>query len=163
MAPFTPLYIDGDTVQASNGESFEVRNPYSGQVVGTAASASSVDCKAAIEAAGRAFKIWEHSSPNTRRDIFLKAADLLASDKYKTKITEAIKEETAGADYWGAFNGTMAINVLRTQAGLIDHLKGEIFPSGFVPGAQVISQRRAMGVMWVIDVLVPSSSSWFTL
>ena len=159
MAPFTSLYIDGETVQASNGESFEVRNPYSGKVVGTAASASSVDCKSAIEAAGRAFKIWEHSSPNTRRDIFLKAADLLAGDKYKSKITEAIKEETAGADYWGAFNCTIAVNFLRTQAGLVDHLKGEIFPSGSVPGAQIISQRRAMGVMWAVDVLVPSSSS----
>ncbi|EDR01973.1 uncharacterized protein LACBIDRAFT_175070 [Laccaria bicolor S238N-H82] len=150
MAPFTPLYIDGDAVQASNGESFEVRNPYSGQVVGTAASASSVDCVTAIEAAGRAFKIWEHSSPNTRRDIFLRAAELLSGDKYKSKITEAIKEETAGADYWGAFNSAIAINFLRTQAGLVDRLKGEIYPSGSVPGAQVIAQRRAMGVIFAI-------------
>jgi len=152
--PFTSLYIDGHNLPASNNETFQVRNPYTGQVVGTAASASSQDCTAAIEAASNAFGAWERTNLNERRDILLKAADLVAADKYRTRILEAIREETAGDAAWGTFNWRGAGNFLRTQAGLADQLRGEIYQSGTVPGAQVIAQRRAMGV-W--SVLFPVS------
>ncbi|KAF8962311.1 Aldehyde/histidinol dehydrogenase [Flammula alnicola] len=150
MAPLTKLYIDGKFVPSSTGETFEVRNPHSGQVVGISSSASSADCKAAVHAAAKAFKAWEHSNLNDRRDVLLRAADLLASEEYRTKVLEAITEETAGASYWGTFNVMGSINFLRSQAGTVEKLKGEIFPSGTVPGAQAISQRRAMGVIFGI-------------
>ncbi|KDR72513.1 hypothetical protein GALMADRAFT_252630 [Galerina marginata CBS 339.88] len=148
MPPLTQLYINGRFVPSSTGETFEVRNPYSGEVVGLSSSASSADCKAAIDAASEAFKTWEHSTLNQRRDILLKAADLIQSDKYRTKVGQSIQEETAAATYWGNFNWALTSNFLRTQAGTIDQLRGEIYPSGSVPGAQVITQRRAMGVIF---------------
>ncbi|KAF8804740.1 aldehyde dehydrogenase [Phlegmacium glaucopus] len=148
--PFTSLYIDGRNVPASDSETFEVRNPYTGLVVGTAASASSKDCTAAIEAASNAFESWERTNLNERRDIFLKAADLITADKYRTRILEAIRDETSGDAAWGTFNWRGASNFLRTQAGLAYQLRGEIYQSGTAPGAQVIAQRRAMGVCFGI-------------
>ncbi len=79
--PFTPLFIDGEWRPASNGATFDISNPATGKVVGTSASASAEDCVTAIEAAGRAFKTWEHSHLAVRRDVFLRAADLLESAK----------------------------------------------------------------------------------
>jgi len=56
--PFTSLFIDGESRPASNGKTFEVRNPYTGKLVGLAASATSDDCRGAIEAAGKALVSW---------------------------------------------------------------------------------------------------------
>jgi len=49
MISTTELYIDGKFVPSRTGETFEIRNPYSGEVIGLSASASSADCKAAID------------------------------------------------------------------------------------------------------------------
>jgi acyl-CoA reductase-like NAD-dependent aldehyde dehydrogenase len=148
MLPFTQLYINGKFVPSITGETFEVYNPHSGVHVGTAASASSLDCASAIEAASEAFKFWENSNLNDRRDILLRAAELVSSDKYRVKIVESTQQETAAAPYWANFNWAGARNFLRTHAGTVDRLRGEIYPSSTVPGAQVISQRRAQGVVY---------------
>ncbi|KAF9476799.1 aldehyde dehydrogenase [Pholiota conissans] len=150
MTQTTQLYINGNYVPSSSGETFEVLNPFSGQVVGKAASASSADGKAAVDAAAKAFKTWEYSSHNDRRDVLLRAANLLESEKYRNKIVQCMAEEVAAPLYWSMFNVMGSANLLRTQAGVVERLKGEIFPSGTVPGAQVISQRRAMGVIFCI-------------
>lgn len=145
--PFTSLLINGQVRPASSGKSYEVRNPYSGEVVGTAASATDQDCKDAIDAAGKAFQAWEHSPLALRRDIFLKAADLLVSEKYRTKILEAIRDETAAVDpVLQAFGVEAPGSALKDAAGLIHKLKGETFPSD-IPGAYVIGQRRAKGIV----------------
>ncbi|KAK7687896.1 hypothetical protein QCA50_009115 [Cerrena zonata] len=149
--PFTSLLINGQVRPASSGKSYEVRNPFSSEVVGTAASATAQDCKDAIEAAGNAFKTWERSPLAQRRDIFLKAADLLVSDKYKTKILAAIRDETAAVDpVLQAFAVEFSGSALKDAAGLINKLKGETFPSD-TPGAYVIGQRRPMGVVLSIS------------
>ena len=111
--PFTRLFIDGEWRPASTGATFDVVNPATSKVVGTSASASADDCVAAIEAAGRAFRTWEHSPLPVRRDVFLRAADLLATEKYKQKVAVATKEELAsGADMF-LMNHTVQINHLR--------------------------------------------------
>ena len=150
--PLTKLYINGQWVPSSTGETFEVRNPYSGEVVGLSSSASSQDCKAAVEASAEALKTWQHTPLTVRRDIFLKAAQILQGEKYKTKIEQAIQEETAAAEYWATFNWAAPINTLKTQAGSLALLNGEFYPSGSVPGAQVIARRRPMGVVYVFSV-----------
>nr|BAV14023.1 aldehyde dehydrogenase [Pholiota microspora] len=150
MTTSTQLYINGNYVPSSSGDTFEVLNPFSGQVVGKAASASSEDGKAAVDAAAKAFKTWEHTSHNDRRDIFLRAAVLLESEKYRARVVQCMAEEVAAPLYWSLFNVIGSANLLRTQASMVERLKGEIFPSGTVPGATVISQRRAMGVIFCI-------------
>jgi acyl-CoA reductase-like NAD-dependent aldehyde dehydrogenase len=70
------FYID------SNNESYEVQNPYMNLVAGTAAAAFSKDT-AAIEAAAKAFEVWERGDLSDRRDIFLKAAELITEKDRK--------------------------------------------------------------------------------
>ena len=41
---------------------------------------------------------------NDRRDILLRAAELVALDKYRVKIVESTQQETAAAPYWANFN-----------------------------------------------------------
>ncbi|KAH9920911.1 Aldehyde/histidinol dehydrogenase [Fomitopsis serialis] len=147
--PFAPLFIDGQARPASGDAKYEVHNPYSGELVSYAASASSKDCRDAVDAAVRAFPAWEKSSFGQRRDFFMRAAALLETDKYRAKVEEAIKAEIAATDFIVNLNLNMAAEMLRTLATLVTELKGETFPS-HIPGGQVLVQRRAQGVVFSI-------------
>ncbi|KAL0958043.1 hypothetical protein HGRIS_000219 [Hohenbuehelia grisea] len=148
---FTPLIIAGQHRPASTQETFDIRNPYTRKVVGTSASASSQDCNDAITAAADAYKIWENSPLSLRREIFLRAAELAGSEKYKQKVIETAQQETAASAGFSTGTWASGPNLLRTTASLVNELKGDSFPSGSVPGAQVVSQRRAMGVVLAIS------------
>lgn len=144
--PSTPLFIDGEWRASSSGATYEVRNPNTGRVVGTAASATAEDCAAAVEAAARAFTTWESSPLPLRRDILLKASDLLASDENKVRVMAAVGEETSANAETHVFNILAPTNELRNFAGAIGQLKGEAFTS-HIPGGQVFCQRRPLGVV----------------
>lgn len=147
--PFTKLFIDGEWRSASTGSTFEVRNPASKVVVGTAASASAQDCQDAAEAAQRALAAWENTSHSDRRDMLLRASDIIVSKQYQGKIKEALEEETCAPDYMFVINMRGAMNNLRVAAGHQGALKGDVFPS-VMPGAQVVAQRRAIGVVFAM-------------
>ncbi|KAK0231643.1 hypothetical protein EDD85DRAFT_793310 [Armillaria nabsnona] len=70
----TPLFINREKVPSSDNKTFNVVNPYSHTVVSRAASATSANCLAAIDAAHAAFKMWEHSLLQQRKDVLIKAA-----------------------------------------------------------------------------------------
>ncbi|KAI0741632.1 aldehyde dehydrogenase [Daedaleopsis nitida] len=134
--PFSPLFIDGEWRPASTGATFDVYNPTTGKVVGTAASASAGDCAAAVEAAARAFPAWESTPAMVRRDIFLKAADILETERYREKIARVAGEEVAATEDMMPFSH-------------YGQLKGETFES-VVPGGRVFAHRRALGVVFGI-------------
>ncbi|KAH9934270.1 aldehyde dehydrogenase domain-containing protein [Fomitopsis serialis] len=148
--PVTPLFIDGQERPSSTGASFEVRNPYSNEVVGRAAAASSDDCRDAVAAASRAFAAWEQTPPVMRASIFLKAADILETAEYREKHTVAVKDELAAADaiIGGDFMGS--IMSIRETAAIIAELKGDNAPS-LLAGGYAVVQRRAMGVIFAIS------------
>ncbi|KAF8880052.1 Aldehyde/histidinol dehydrogenase [Infundibulicybe gibba] len=145
MPPCTPLFINGRNVESPN--TFEVKNPFSGQVVGTAVSASSEECQAAIKAAGDAFNGWAKMNLNTKRDIFRKAAAVAATEKYKSMIMTVLQEETESVPYWCFLNWLSAGGCLHSAAELVGDLRGDSFPSATVPGSTAVTQRRPYGVV----------------
>ncbi|KAJ7636931.1 Aldehyde/histidinol dehydrogenase [Roridomyces roridus] len=148
MVHFTPLFIDGQETPASDNATFEVFNTTKSSVVGTSASASSADCKAAVEAAGRAFKAWEKTTPWFRRDLFLKVADLVASDAWRDLIVQTTVEETGCIPGWAWGNWSLLASMLRAAASSANDLTGTTFPSS--TGGQCVMERRAMGVVFAI-------------
>lgn len=151
--PFTYLFVDGEQVPASDEKHYDVRNPYTRNIVGRAASANSNDCRQAVESCGKAFQSWQHSTLEQRRNILLKAADLIGTDRYTQKIAAAIREESAAPEHTLFLNTFLAMEFLRQAAIAVEQLKGEIFPS-FMPGGQVIAQRRPKGVVYVIILCI---------
>lgn len=65
---------------------------------------------------------------------------------WKSRFTVALQEEVSATDYMVFFNFWLGDNGLRVDAGAVNQLKGETFAS-MLPGGQVTTQRRAMGVM----------------
>lgn len=152
MLPFTPIFIDGQQTPASDNVTFEVFNTTASAVVGTSASASSADCAAAVEAAGRAFKTWEKTTPWARRDIFLKVADLVASDRWRDLIIKTTIEETGCSAAWALGGWIGVAPLIRTAASFANDLTGKTFVSASVPGLQCVMEQRAMGVMYEFTV-----------
>ena len=80
------LLIDGQWVDAENGETFVTTNPASGEQLAVCANASPADVDRAVQAARKAFPAWAAKSPAERAALLLKIAD---------KIDERAKELAA--------------------------------------------------------------------
>jgi acyl-CoA reductase-like NAD-dependent aldehyde dehydrogenase len=112
MSPtFIPLFIDEQEVSSNTGETFEVQ-------LSISASASNEDCHAAITAVGIALKSLEHSTLEQRRDVLMKAVDIMETDKYKKMCLESVGEETAASPVMALFNWASASKFLRVTVGL---------------------------------------------
>ena len=70
-------YIHGEWVSAASGDSFEVTNPATGDVLGTVPTMSSADADRAVEAAFAAWPNWRSSSIKKRESVLKKWASLI--------------------------------------------------------------------------------------
>lgn len=106
--PSTQLFIDGEWRPAAEGNTIDVIDPATDEVIGTVASATRADLDAALGAAERGFATWSATSPFERYKLMRKAADLLRqrADEIARTMTleqgkplaEARMETLAGAD-----------------------------------------------------------------
>ena len=138
------LFIGGRWVAGGSGSIFEVVNPFSGEVVGSAAGASPDDARAAVDAAAAAFMEWSHAQPALRRQVLCEAADILAGRA--PEIARTMTEETGSTFGWGMFNCDLAASILRTAAAQANALIGDVIPSD-VPGKLAMGVRTPAGVV----------------
>ena len=136
------LIIDG--VAQARDSGFERRNPITGDLVTTAAAATVEDAKAAVKSCAAAFPKWAATAPAERRNILLKAADLL--DASSARLKTIMVAETGASQPWAAFNARLAADMLREAAGVTTQVKGEVIPSN-KPGAFSMAIRRPAGVV----------------
>ena len=69
----TRLLLDGQERPASDGRTFDIHSPATGETVGRAAWASPADVDAAVRSAHRAYKAWAALTAYDRQKIILKA------------------------------------------------------------------------------------------
>lgn len=77
----TRLYVGGEWRDASDGGTFEVVNPATGEVLAQVASATEQDADAALDAAEAAFADWAARKPRERAEILRKAFELIMERK----------------------------------------------------------------------------------
>lgn len=138
------LLIDGKTVPAAKGRSFERRNPLNDSVATKAAAASVEDARAAADAAAKAFPAWSALGPNERRSLLMKAADAMAA-KTPDFIARMAAEIGATAG-WAGFNVHLAAGMLREAAAMTTQIGGEVIPSD-KPGCISMAVRQPVGVI----------------
>ena len=138
-----PLLIGGQSRPASDGRTFERRNPVTGEVVSQVAAASLDDADAAVAAASAAFPAWSRLAPNERRSRLLAAADALQA---RTGEFIAAAGETGAMANWYGFNVKLAAGMLREAAAMTTQITGEIIPSD-VPGSLAMAVRAPCGVV----------------
>ena len=68
-------FIDGKWQQAEKGETYEVVNPATEEIIGKASKASSLDVQKALKSAEKGLEIWKNTAPWQRSYIIRKIAD----------------------------------------------------------------------------------------
>jgi acyl-CoA reductase-like NAD-dependent aldehyde dehydrogenase len=147
MADVQKLLIGGEWRSAQSGRTYTQTFPFTGETVGEAAAAGREDASAAVRAAQAAFPAWSRSAPAQRREILLRAADILQSRA--EAIAGTLTEETGGVFGWGMFNVQLAAGMLREAAAQAYWMTGEVIPSD-VPGKLAMAVRAPAGVVVAI-------------
>ena len=85
-------FIDGKYVDAIDGQKFENINPATGEVLCTVAKCNYKDVDLAVKASRKAFEsgVWSRTSPEFRKDILLKFAELLRQHGEENSVLECV-------------------------------------------------------------------------
>jgi succinate-semialdehyde dehydrogenase / glutarate-semialdehyde dehydrogenase len=70
-------FIDGKWQKSASGETYDVINPATEEVIGKASKANSEDIQKALKSAEKGLKIWRNTSPWERSKIIRKISELL--------------------------------------------------------------------------------------
>ncbi len=138
------MLIGGKDRLASNGATFERRNPATGRLASRAPAATLADADAAVDAAAAAFPGWSALQPTERRMRLLKAADLM--DARTGAFIETGVAETGAMANWYGFNVHLAANMLREAAAMTTQIDGSIVPTD-MPGNLALAVRQPCGVV----------------
>jgi acyl-CoA reductase-like NAD-dependent aldehyde dehydrogenase len=136
-------FIGGAWTAAADGATYEDRDPFTGDVVATAAAGGPTDAVAAIEAASAAFEDWRATPPAERQRIFLKAADLL--EERRDEVVSMLARETGSTFGFGMFQSFFVPSLFRQAAALPYAPLGQVIPSD--TGAFAMGYRRPAGVV----------------
>jgi len=138
-----PLFINGK--EETTASTFDVISPYTNTLCWTASSATASDAIRAVEAAETAFPSWSKTKPTARRDILLKAADILES---RLEQNAEFMRTEMGADVGASqfFVVPLSIRMLRDIAGRITSICGSV-PVVEQEGQSAIVYKEAMGVV----------------
>ena len=112
------LFIDGEFVPASDGGTFEAKNPANGEILARCAEATMEDVDKAVAAAHRALPAWSRTSPIERQNYLLKIADIIEENAEHLALVESMDNgkpirETMnvdipfGADHFRYFAGCL--------------------------------------------------------
>jgi aldehyde dehydrogenase (NAD+) len=121
------MFIGGKWVDSSSGETFDDLNPYTGQVYAQVPAGGREDARQAVDAAAAAFPEWAASPPGMRREIFLKAADVM--ERRSDELVKAMMEEVGGTIGISMFQMHFVPGLYRMAAGAGYDVKGEIIPA----------------------------------
>ncbi|MHA2788524.1 NAD-dependent succinate-semialdehyde dehydrogenase [Corynebacterium sp. S7] len=138
----TQLRIGANWQDGSTGETFEVLNPATDEVLATVASGTSADATAALDAAAAKQKEWARTSTRERAEILRRAYELVIERKaeFATLMTaemgkpyaEAEGEVVYGAEYLRWFSEEAVRNYGKTYPA----------PEG---GKRIITVRKPVG------------------
>ena len=138
-----PLLINGEEITTKT--TFSVISPSSHKQIRSASSASLDDVKSAISAAQAAFPAWAKTKPSTRRDIFLKAADIFTSRA--VEVGRYMEEETGSAPAFSSgFNVPLTAEMFKDVAGRCSTITG-IIPTCSQEGTSALVIKEPYGVV----------------
>ena len=142
-------FIDGKWQQSSSGETYEVINPATEEIIGKASKANSKDIQRALKSAEKGLEIWRNTSPWERSKVIRKVSELMRKkvDTLSKWLTlEVGKPLTEGAGEVGG-----AADIFEWNSEETKRIFGEINQSRF-PNTKIHVIYQPVGV---VAALVP--------
>ena len=142
-------FIDGKWQQSSSGETYEVINPATEEIIGKASKANSKDIQRALKSAEKGLEIWRNTSPWERSKVIRKISELMRKkvDTLSKWLTlEVGKPLSEGAGEVGG-----AADIFEWNSEETKRIFGEINQSRF-PNTKIHVIYQPVGV---VAALVP--------
>ncbi len=129
----TQLFINNEFVDALEGATFDVFNPFDNSLLAKVSEARPADIDRAVAAARKAFPAWAAMSPSDRGVLIGKLADAIEKDRDNLALIETL-------DTGHPIRDTRNLDVMRTVAtfryfaGMPDKNEGTVIPvdTGFL-------------------------------
>jgi len=147
MNPRYQQYIDGQWCDASNGNTWDVLNPSTEEVVATVPFGNGDDCRAAIAAAARAFPAWAGMTAYERAAILYKTAQLIRERIDELHLVDSQESGKTLADARGDLQA--AASLFEWYAEEAKRAYGRTVPSR-KPGKRITVLQQPIGVVGVI-------------
>lgn len=155
LASEKKLFIGGQWVDASSGQTFEVTDPSSDRVIATAAKGQAEDIDQAVSAARQAFEDseWSRMRPMERERLLHKLADLIEERADTIAEIEAL-DNGKSVVIARHVDIKLAVEVYRYMAGWPSKLEGQTLPmsGSLLPDHTFVgySLREPVGVVGAI-------------
>ncbi|KXV72633.1 aldehyde dehydrogenase [Acetobacter cerevisiae] len=142
--PHYNLFINGAWTKASGGETLEIRNPATGELVAVVANGAEQDVKAAVAAASKAFPAWSRKTAEERADALYAFKALI--EKNADRLAHLITSEMGKPLKEAKTEVGFATGLLRFAAENTRRLEGDIIP-GSRPGEKILIEKIPHGVI----------------
>ena len=121
-----PMLVGGEFRAAHSGETIDVINPASGEVIGTVPRGGREDVEDAVRAARDAFEGWRHTNPLERAKCVYALAELILEHAEELALLDVVENGSPIREMRG--DAQKAVGALRYFAGLALQLRGETIP-----------------------------------
>lgn len=140
-------YVGGAWSAPLTGAYFDDVDPWTGEAIFSVPAGDADDARAAVGAAGEAFRLWADVSPRHRQGVFLAAAAIV--ERRRAEIVGRLAAETGSGIYFSGVQVDFAVSLLQQVAGLAYSPTGQVIPSD-IDGASSFALRRPVGVVAAI-------------
>jgi acyl-CoA reductase-like NAD-dependent aldehyde dehydrogenase len=137
-------YAGGEWRPAASGRTFDIHQPFGGQLYATVAAGGAADARIAVQAAADAYPAWSQTTPAERAGMFLKAGEIV--QRRRSEIAEVLARETGSTISFATFQQDLVAATLQQAAGWVFLPKGEVLQTN-QPGLHSIGLRRPLGVV----------------
>lgn len=141
-------YINGEWRDGRTADTIKDLNPFDGQMLLEFKAAGTDELNEAYEAAHRAAPAWADTLPQERRNILLKAAELLLARQ--EEFADWLAREAGSAPAKATSEVMAAREIILEAASFPTRLHGLILPSS-TPGKESRVYRRPLGVIGIIS------------
>jgi 1-pyrroline dehydrogenase len=138
------MFVGGEWVESSSGETMEVLNPATGEVIAEVPRGTAEDVDRAVGAARKAWVEWQDKTPKDRMELLLKLADVI--DEHAEELAR-LESLNVGKPWWVAVDepSIMSDN-LRFFAGAARNLEGKA-ATEYVAGYTSMIRREPLGIV----------------
>ncbi|MDN2566772.1 NAD-dependent succinate-semialdehyde dehydrogenase [Aquibium sp. A9E412] len=140
-------YIDGEWVQADSGETIDVVNPATLQVIGTVPKSGKAETRRAIEAAQRAFESWKKTSANDRAKLMRALHDAIMDNQDPLAELLVMEQGKPFAEAKGEVGMSAAYILWFAEEGR--RVYGDVVPSPWAD-RRVLVTKEPVGVIGAI-------------
>ncbi|HWQ23798.1 MAG TPA: gamma-aminobutyraldehyde dehydrogenase [Gaiellaceae bacterium] len=137
-------FIGGEWVESSSGETMEVLNPATGEVIAEVPRGTAEDVERAVAAAQKAWEEWRFKTPKDRMELLLKLADVI--DENAEELARLESQNVGKPMAIARDEMPFSADNLRFFAGAARNLEGKS-AAEYVEGYTSLIRREPLGIV----------------